>query len=352
MVKLTKPKILTSSAFQTKAGKVKFTEKRYNLSNKVQGKEIRNTDELTNSVKKKISGMVKEKGAIIVSVAYWMDKIYSTNTIVLEKEDDIVKLKFDEFMEDYDGEGVPDGRVKQVSIIFSKIPIRKKKAGDDNKQNDCLFNALRTAYNKTNMPSLLNDPAQFKTWCGVGRDDKIDLVEMIPKLEKKLKLNLTCHGNYEYESKRKYAGGLTLKTSEGHVEHAYYIKHWKDLTHGYKVNDVRKYPIVYKKNIEDNTVKLCKYYKAGKGSRKIWTEDMTFLDTFYKENPMRKMFFLKSVESNEEPEDVIDKYIKQMIDFRQCAYDVLSPLGLYVNGTLNPFNSPEQVRPYWIELLV
>ena len=52
MVKLTKPKILTSSAFQTKAGKVKFTEKRYNLSNKVQGKEIRNTDELTKSVKK------------------------------------------------------------------------------------------------------------------------------------------------------------------------------------------------------------------------------------------------------------------------------------------------------------
>jgi hypothetical protein len=27
-----------------------------------------------------------------------------------------------------------------------------------------------------------------------------------------------------------------------------------------------------------------------------------------------------------------------MIDFRQCAYDVLSPLGLYVNGTMNPFN--------------
>ncbi len=50
------------------------------------------------------------------------------------------------------------------------------------------------------------------------------------------------------------------------------------------------------------------------------------------------MFFLKSVESDEEPEDVTDKYIKQMIDFRQCAYDVLSPLGLYVNGTMNPFN--------------
>ncbi len=69
--------------------------------------------------------MIKKNGAIIVSVAYWMDEIYSTNTIV------IVKLKFDEFMEDYDDEGVPNGRGKPVSIIFSKIPIRKKTAGDD-----------------------------------------------------------------------------------------------------------------------------------------------------------------------------------------------------------------------------
>jgi hypothetical protein len=80
---------------------------------------------------------------------------------------------------------------------------------------------------------------------------------------------------------------------------------------------------------------LCKYYKQGKGSRKIWTEDMTF----YKENLMRKMFFFKSVESNEELEDVIDEYIQKVNDFRQCAYNVLSPLGLYVNCTLNRFNT-------------
>ena len=79
---------------------------------------------------------------------------------------------------------------------------------------------------------------------------------------------------------------------------------------------------------------------------------------------MRKMFFLKSVESEikvddkgikttftPEPEDVIDEYIKQMNDFRQCAYNVLSPIGLYVNGTLNPFNSQSKFGPiglnYW-----
>ncbi len=65
MVELTKSKILTSSAFQIKAGKVTITEKRYNLSNKMQGKEIRNTDELTNSVKKKLTGMIKRKEQLL-----------------------------------------------------------------------------------------------------------------------------------------------------------------------------------------------------------------------------------------------------------------------------------------------
>jgi len=351
MESLKNPIIKKSRYFKTEGGNVRFTEQRYNLAKKVIGKEV-NKNTLTPLVIDKIKEIKKKsKRPMVMSVSYWMDKIYSTNTVVIDDESDIEDLKFDdEFMQDYDGEGVPDGRVRQVSIIFSQIPKKKTNVGTD-EHNDCLFNVLQTAFNKTNMPSLLTDPSQFKTWCGVGRNDKVDLVEMIPKLEKKLKLNLTCKGSYEYESERKYARGLTLQTTKGHVEYAYYIKHWKDITHGYKINDVRKYPIVYKKNLEDNTVKLCKYYKQGKGSRKIWTEDMTFLDTFYKENPMRKMFFLKSVESNEEPEDVIDKYIKQMIDFRQCAYDVLSPLGLYVNGTMNPFNSQSKFGPiglnYW-----
>ena len=175
---------------------------------------------------------------------------------------------------------------------------------------------------------------------------------MIPKLEKKLKLNLTCKGSYEYESQRKYPRGLTLKVYNEHVEGAYAIKQWKEMTCGYRVNKKRKYPIVYKKNIDDNTVSLCRYYKQGKGSKKVWTEHMTFLDKFYKESPLRKAFFLKPVEPVSvvddkgkqtkvmpEPEDVIDEYIKRMYTYQKCAYDVLSPMELYVKGTMNPFNS-------------
>ncbi len=63
---------------------------------------------------------------------------------------------------------------------------------------------------------------------------------MIPKLEKDLKLNLTCKGSYEYESQRKYPRGLTLKVYNEHVEVAYAIKHWKEMTCGYRVNKTRK----------------------------------------------------------------------------------------------------------------
>ncbi len=55
-----------------------------------------------------------------MSVSFWMDKIYTTKTVVNKDEKDIDDLKFDdEFMQAYDGEGLPDGRVKQVSIIFT-----------------------------------------------------------------------------------------------------------------------------------------------------------------------------------------------------------------------------------------
>ena len=355
MVSLKNPVIKKSKYFKTKGGNVRFTEQRYNLSKKTIGREV-NKDTLTPLVMEKIKEIKESsKRPIVVSVSYWMDKIYSTNTVVIKDEKDINDIKFDdEFMQDYDGEGVPDGRVRQVSIIFSQLPKTKSKAGDD-EHNDCLFNVLQTAFTNETRPELLNDPANFKTWCKVGRDDKVDLVKMIPKLEKKLKLNLTCKGSYEYESPRKYPRGLTLKVFEEHVERAYAIKHWKEMTCGYRVNKKRKYPIVYKKNIEDNTVSLCRYYKEGKGSKKVWEEDMTFLDNFYKESPLRKAFFLKPVEPVDgvipEPEDVIDEYIKRMNTYQRYAYDVLSPMDLYVKGTMNPYNSQGKLGPiginYW-----
>jgi hypothetical protein len=73
MVNVTKPNILTSVNLQTKAGKVKCAEERYNLSKKVQSKDIKK-DESTKSVEKLIHGMVMEKGAIVVSVSYWMER--------------------------------------------------------------------------------------------------------------------------------------------------------------------------------------------------------------------------------------------------------------------------------------
>jgi hypothetical protein len=101
------PIVTKSRYFKTQAGNLRFTEQRHNLSKKVIGKEV-NENPLTPLMIDKIKEIKKSsKRPMVMSVSYWMDKIYSTNTVVIGNESD------------YDGEGVPDGRVRQVSIIFS-----------------------------------------------------------------------------------------------------------------------------------------------------------------------------------------------------------------------------------------
>jgi hypothetical protein len=122
MESIENPILKKSNYFKTQAGNVRFTEQRYNLSKKIIGKEV-NKNTFTPLVIDKIKEIKKpSKRSMVVPVLYWMDKIYSTNTVVIDNESDIEDLKFDdEFMQDYDGEGVPDGRVRQVSIIFRII---------------------------------------------------------------------------------------------------------------------------------------------------------------------------------------------------------------------------------------
>ncbi len=121
MVSLKTPVFKKCEYFKTKAGNVRFTEQRYNLSKKQIGREV-NKDTLTPLVIEKIKDIKKSsKRPLVMSVSFWTDKIYTTNTVVIKDEKDIDEPKFDdEFMQDYDGEGLPDGRVRQVSTIFSK----------------------------------------------------------------------------------------------------------------------------------------------------------------------------------------------------------------------------------------
>ena len=89
------PVINKSKSFKTKGGNVRFTEQRYNLSKKTIGREV-NKDTLTPLVMEKIKEIKESsKRPIVVSVSYWMDKIYSTNTVVIKDEKDIndIKLK-------------------------------------------------------------------------------------------------------------------------------------------------------------------------------------------------------------------------------------------------------------------
>ncbi len=89
MESLKNPIVKKSRYFKTQAGNVRFTEQRYNLSKKVIGKEV-NKNTLTTLVIDKIKEIKKSsKRPIVMSVSYWMDKIYSTNAVVIENESDI-----------------------------------------------------------------------------------------------------------------------------------------------------------------------------------------------------------------------------------------------------------------------
>ena len=75
MVSLKNPVIKKSKYFKTKAGNVRFTEQRYNLSKKTIGREV-NKDTLTPLVIEKIKEIKKSsKRPLVMSVSFWMDKI-------------------------------------------------------------------------------------------------------------------------------------------------------------------------------------------------------------------------------------------------------------------------------------
>ena len=77
---------------------------------------------------------------------------------------------------------------------------------------------------------------------------------------------------------------------------------------------IRRYPIYFKKNYEDNTVKLCRLLKGTDfNSIKTSIEPMSYLDDFHKTD-LNYSYFLKQVpkrkKRNErkylaEPEDII-----------------------------------------------
>ena len=340
MVKLGKPKVFNTKV-KTAHGTAGIVEDRYNFL-----KKNVETEDLDKAVLKNLKQRLKKEGKFYVSVSYWVDQIYSTNFQLIEHPSDLNLDMFDNDMfVDYNETDVldEDTRVKMMSV-FTAPAGKHSSTGKCGKHNDCLYWCLIQAFNE--LPKVLTTASRFKKWVGVDRDEGID-IEKIPRIEKKLKLNVHVSGSYPYVSPGKYPRDIRIRLWNGHFSYKEVktLEEYIELKRGYDERKGRPYPCLFKKNEAAGTVKLCYLSGYREGAKVILEEPISYLSKF--DEIHGRNLFLRHVERMPkiedgkktwylpEPEDAIDDKILEYIQFQRCAYQMLGKNAL---KTLNPIH--------------
>ena len=355
MVKLGKPTEYHNIKVKTANGTASIEEDRYIFGTAVK------KDGLDKTVLKDLKQRLKEDGPMYMSVSYWTDQIYSTGFQLIEDASQLNMDMFDSDMfSDYNESEImdPNTKIGGVSIYTAPAGGHSSK-GKDGEHNDCFYECVVQAFNE--LPKILSNPARFKKWLGLDRNDGVD-IELMPKVEKKLKINLYISGSHQYESEGKYPRTLKMRLWKGHYEGVRTLDQYIDLKRGYDEREGRPYPIMFKKNLENQTVKIAYYAHYAKDSKNKIVEEkpIKYLDEFYdKENPHRFHFLRavprekkmengkvvkvngKTVYHQPEPEDVLDDKIEEYVQFQRCSYQML---GKHAVKTLNPFHAKGNYR--------
>ena len=347
MVNLGNPKVYNTKV-KTAHGTAGIVEDRYNFTHKKAYKE-----DLDKAVLKELKDKLKEDGPFYASVSYWTDMIYSAPFVLIEDEDDLNLDMFDNDMfVDYNESEIldPDTRVKMVSIFTAPAGGHSSK-GKDGEHNDCFYYCVIQAFNE--LPKVLRSPSRFKKWLGVARDDGVD-ISLMPKIEKKLKLNLYISGSHQYVSDGKYPRNLKMRLWKGHYEGVRGLDEYHELKRGYSEHKFRPYPCLYKKNLDEGTVKICYLKDIRSGPKVVEVHPLKYLDEFYAKHSRGRRLFLHKVRVEKikdedgkvryvpmEPEDLIEDIIEEYRMFQRCAYQMLGPTA---RGALNPFHANGNYR--------
>ena len=147
---------------------------------------------------------------------------------------DVTEYAKDEDQDDYD----------EVAFYFIETQLRPSTSGGaDDKNNDCLYNALKSVL-YSRLP--WDTPLDLKLYLKINIHDKID-ISNIPLIEKKLKsFQINVSGDYTYISTIKSMKVINLKLLNGH----YTIEDNKANSKNNKkhVSFKRRLPIIYDKN--------------------------------------------------------------------------------------------------------
>jgi hypothetical protein len=126
-------------------------------------------------------------------------------------------------------------KTEQFTVYVWLTPPRE---GGNDEHNDCLWNALMKAMRIREIPMNFRSPLLLKEALGLQRDDKIS-IELFPKMEKLMKINLHCTGDATYTSCESFIRTIHLKLSNGHYTLCNHQK--KDMT---KRNCHKEQPLI------------------------------------------------------------------------------------------------------------
>ena len=250
---------------------------------------------------------------------------------------------------------VNDNTGIRAVMIFKLVAHNTNKGKyTDNGKNDCLYACLIEGLKGCKLPRCLRSPSAFKRWLGIGRKEGVH-VSLIPKVEKKLKMNIEICGQVEYKGEKKYARDLKIRLWKDHYERLYNMNEFHDLMKGYRENGKKRYPIFYKPNREEQTVKIAYYRERFKGKIVVRTKPMKWIDHFYTDNSKRFKYFIREVDEDRktnvvpEPEDYLPVKLKEYQDFQYMAQKLL---GDTAKGCLDPLHCTGNYRAMATQFLL
>lgn len=118
-------------------------------------------------------------------------------------------------------------KIKAFMIVLKKDPLNTNmiknvaKVGKSD-HNDCVFDELlmpAVNYDKSLLSPLIRSPAKLKEFCGVERDDMIDIMANISKIEDVQKWRFNISGDVTYVSQKNYPYCVNAEVKNNHIKH-------------------------------------------------------------------------------------------------------------------------------------
>ncbi|MDX9924328.1 MAG: hypothetical protein RBS48_06140, partial [Ignavibacteriaceae bacterium] len=223
-----------------------------------------------------------------------------------------------------------DGALQDPSFfrtfVIYVIPMKPPQGGTD-QHNDCLFYALKKAVIN---PLPWTYPATFKKYLGVGRDDKIDIMN-IPTIEKKLRLyKINVTGDEEYISSFPSKLEINLKLKNQH-----YSLNVSDRQKLHEIAYEEKKPLFYVKI--DGSQKLV---YDGNEKKIITAEEYDAI----KKNPITSDYLLIHADKMETIEEEYNQFIHDADIIKEKTGGLVNfyKTGRYTNTALKLFYQTSQ----------